>query len=73
MTIHYFAADGNFGNATNLVIVDTTGLMKNGLMLNMRLTINDRQLHFHFQLQKKFRIPINFHFRCNSKDDIVES
>ena len=24
MTIHYFAADGNFGNATNLVIVDTT-------------------------------------------------
>jgi hypothetical protein len=24
MTVHYFAADGNFGNATNLVIVDTT-------------------------------------------------
>ncbi|WJZ48466.1 hypothetical protein [Actinomycetia phage DSL-LC01] len=24
MTIHYFAADGNYGDATNLVIVDTS-------------------------------------------------
>lgn len=24
MAIHYFAADGNFGTAKNLVIVDTT-------------------------------------------------
>lgn len=24
MTIHYFAADGSYGDATNLVIVDTS-------------------------------------------------